>query len=135
MFPDGTIRVLVADDQPHVLEALEELLGSAPGIEVVATATSAQTAVAGCAHHTPDTVVLDLRMPGGGLNAAREVTAALPDVEVVVLTAHDTPELRRAAVAAGVGTYLVKARGEDLVSAILQTAPRAPTGAAAEARS
>lgn len=135
MVADAAVRVLVADDQPHVLEALGELLGSTPGVEVVATAACAPTAVAASVQHQPDTVVLDVRMPGGGLNAVREIRAALPDTHVVVLSAHDTPELRREAAAADVGTYLVKARVEDLVSAILQTAPRASTDAATGARS
>jgi DNA-binding NarL/FixJ family response regulator len=124
MAAETAVRVLVADDQPHVLEALGELLGSTPGVEVVATATSAPTAVAASARHRPDTVVLDVRMPGGGLNAVREIRAALPDTQVVVLSAHDTPELRRDATAAGAGNYLVKGRGEDLVGAILRGASR-----------
>lgn len=128
-----SFRVVLADDDPQVLDALHDLLGSTPGFEVVATATTAGAATAACLEHEPDLVVLDVRMPGGGLATARAVTEALPDTAVVVLTAHDTPELRSAAADAGAAAYLVKSQGEDVVRTLRRVAARWSTADDGEA--
>lgn len=135
MGPPPSLRIVLADDDRQVLDALDELLGSTPGLEVVATATTAAAAMAACIEHEPDAVVLDVRMPGGGLSAARGVTETLPHTEVVVLTAHDTPELRSVAADAGVHAYLVKSQGEDVVRTLLRVAAHSSTADGGEARS
>lgn len=120
----GTVTVLLADDDEHVRAALRQLLEDVSGIEVVAEATSADEAVAACAAHAPDVVLLDLRMPGGGLSAAREITAAVSSTVVVILTADDTPEHRTAAAASGAARFVVKAEGDDLVRVVLDALGR-----------
>jgi DNA-binding NarL/FixJ family response regulator len=79
------IRLVLADDQPLVLEAFRALLE--PEFDVVGTATSPRELMAECARTTPDVVVLDasLRLLAG--LSAESFSAACPGARVVVLTA------------------------------------------------
>ncbi len=84
-----TLQVVIADDDDEVRAALRELLHGAGDIEAVAEAATAQEAIAACAADDPQVAVLDVRMPGDGLSAAREITASNPGTRVVTLTASD----------------------------------------------
>jgi DNA-binding NarL/FixJ family response regulator len=106
------VRVLVADDQALVREGLMTLLGAVADIEPVAAAGSGEEAVALCARHRPDVVLMDLRMPGiGGVQATREIRAAQPDTEIVVLTTHADEASILDALQAGARGYLTKDAG------------------------
>ena len=58
------IRLVLADDHPIVLDGLEQLFGTETDLEVVARATSAESAVRALEEFRPDVLVLDLAMPG-----------------------------------------------------------------------
>jgi DNA-binding NarL/FixJ family response regulator len=106
------IRVLVADDQGLVREGLVTLLGTAAGIEPVATASDGEEAVALCALHLPDVVLMDLRMPVmDGVEATRRIRADHPEIEVVVLTTHADEASILDALGAGARGYLTKDAG------------------------
>ena len=124
MPPEDTVTVVVADDDGNVRAALCHLLDDTAGIEVVAEAATAQEAVSAVESHAPHVAVLDIRMPGGGLVAARRITAGEHRTRVVVLTAHDTPEHREQAAAAGAARFVVKSGGDDLVRTVLDVAGR-----------
>lgn len=118
MLRNVTVRIVLADDDRHVLDALRALLDGTADFSVVATASTAEAAVLACRTHAPDLAVLDIGMPGGGLTAARRLRDELPGIRVVVFTAHDDPELRREAHAVGVTDYLLKSGDEDVVEAL-----------------
>jgi DNA-binding NarL/FixJ family response regulator len=106
------IRVLVADDQALVREGLMTLLQTTPGIEPVADATDGAEAVRLAARHRPDVVLMDLRMPNvDGVQATREIRAAQPDTEIVVLTTHADEASILDALRAGARGYLTKDAG------------------------
>ena len=108
----GAIRVLVADDQGLVREGLVTLLGAAAGIEPVAAANDGEEAVALCARHRPDVVLMDLRMPVmDGVEATRRIRAEQPEIEVVVLTTHADEASILDALGAGARGYLTKDAG------------------------
>ncbi len=67
------IRIVVADNDAVVLDAVCDTLASDDRFEVVATAVDAASAVAAVAEHRPAAVLLDVRMPGGGVAAARGI--------------------------------------------------------------
>ncbi len=119
----GMIRVLVTDDQALVREGLMTLLDTAPGFDPVAAARDGEEAVALCAQHRPDVVLMDLRMPNmDGVEATRRIRAEQPDVEVVVLTTHADEASILDALSAGAVGYLTKDAGIAEISRAIQAA-------------
>jgi DNA-binding NarL/FixJ family response regulator len=106
------IRVLVADDQALVREGLMTLLQATPGIEPVADAADGAEVVRLAARHRPDVILMDLRMPNvDGVQATREIRAAQPEIEIVVLTTHADEASILDALRAGARGYLTKDAG------------------------
>ncbi|MEU4804451.1 response regulator transcription factor [Actinosynnema sp. NPDC023587] len=102
-------RILVCDDDAMISEALQEVLEAEADLTVVAVARTAPEAVELAERHSPDVVVLDVRMPGGGgVHVARELRHRRPEIRVMVFSAHADPativEMRHT----GVTEYLVK---------------------------
>jgi two-component system, NarL family, response regulator DesR len=107
--PGTVIRVLVAEDTRILRETLVTLFSLEDGIEVVAQVAAGTGIVPAALEHRPDVALLDVGMPGAdGLSAAAELARRLPDCNVVVLTALETPDNRRRAAAAGVSGFLLK---------------------------
>ena len=122
--PDDPIRVMLADDHPVYRDGLAALLGSVPGIEVVATAGTGEEAVAQAAELQPDVVVMDVQMPGiDGIEATRRVTADSPHIGVVMLTMAEEDSTLFAAMRAGARGYLLKGANQaEIVRAITAVA-------------
>jgi DNA-binding NarL/FixJ family response regulator len=101
-------RLLVVDDHEMLRTALVDLLVQA-GFEVVGQAADGADAVALAKQLEPDVVLMDLRMPVlGGLDATRLIKDACPSIQVVLLTAFESPALEQQAEEAGCFAYLVK---------------------------
>ena len=80
------VRVLVADDDEEARSLLVNMLASL-GHEIVAEVGSGREAVTAAQTHAPDVVLLDVHMPGGsGIEAAKEIAAAVPTMAVVLFT-------------------------------------------------
>jgi DNA-binding NarL/FixJ family response regulator len=118
------VRVLLADDQRLVRESLATLLGLLDGIELVATASNGEEALAFCGRHQPDVVLMDIRMPRmDGIEATRRLREDQPDVRVIALTTYADDESVLGALRAGARGYLTKdASSEDIHRAILTVA-------------
>jgi DNA-binding NarL/FixJ family response regulator len=118
------VRVLLADDQRLVRESLGTLLGLLDGIELVATATDGEEALALTAKHTPDVVLMDLRMPRlDGIEATRRLRDRQPDVRVIALTTYADDESVLGALRAGARGYLTKdASSQEIHAGILAVA-------------
>jgi DNA-binding NarL/FixJ family response regulator len=117
------IRVLVADDQALVREGLMTLLALAAGIEPVAAAADGEEAVTLAARHRPHVVLMDLRMPRlDGAEATRQIRAAQPETEIVVLTTHADDQSILGALQAGARGYLTKDAGIAEISRAIQAA-------------
>ena len=118
------IRVLLADDQELLRDALSTVLGAEQDIEVVATAADGAAAVSGVRAHKVDVVLMDIRMPGmDGIRATAEVLRASPRTRALVLTTFDIDEYVFAAVRAGASGFLTKdARPAALADAIRSVA-------------
>src|SRR5207244_12856679 len=88
---ERAIRVLVADDHPLTRLGIRHALGD--GFEVCAEADDAEAAVAAAQREQPDICLLDVRMPGNGIQAAARISAEVPRAAIVMISAagdHDT---------------------------------------------
>ena len=112
------IKILLADDQPLLLSALETILGAQADLTVAATAANGAEAVEKARAHRIDVAVLDIRMPVlDGIAAATQIMELGP--KVIMLTTFDDDTLVRAAIDAGVDGFLLKdAEPEVLASAV-----------------
>jgi DNA-binding NarL/FixJ family response regulator len=115
-----TVRVLLADDDTLVRAGLAVILGTVPDVEVVAEAADGIEAVDLCLRHTPDVVLMDVRMPGiDGIEATRRLVAARPDIKILILTTFHDDEYVYGALRAGASGFLLKrASPERLLDAV-----------------
>jgi DNA-binding NarL/FixJ family response regulator len=102
------IRVIIADDHPLFLKGLATTLGEASDVVVVGEATSAAGALRLAQEHLPDVALLDVKMPGGGVQAARDIAAACPATKIVMLTFSEDEDDLLTAMKAGASGYALK---------------------------
>ncbi|MCX4789136.1 response regulator transcription factor [Streptomyces sp. NBC_01221] len=116
----SVIRLLLAEDQSMVREALAALLGLEPDIEVVAQVARGDEVLAAAHEHRIDVALLDIEMPGmTGIDAAAALRRELPAVKVVVVTTFGRPGYLRRAMESGADAFLVKdAPAAQLASAV-----------------
>jgi DNA-binding NarL/FixJ family response regulator len=116
-----TIRVLVADDQAAVRDALRLILDDEPDIEVIGTAANGAEAVRHALWRRPDVVLMDLRMPHlDGVAAIRRLAAADTAPKVLALTTFDLDEYLFGALQAGAAGFLLKDSDPDLLVAAVR---------------
>lgn len=106
------IRVLIADDHAPTRAGVREVLEEG-GFHVVAEAPTAPAAVAAAVEHAPDVCLLDLNMPGGGIRAASQISKALPDASILILTVSRSDDDLFEALTAGAMGYLLKDTDPD----------------------
>jgi DNA-binding NarL/FixJ family response regulator len=101
-------RVLIVDDDPSIRRGLRNLLED-EGLQIVAEALDGADALTAAWRTGPDLVLMDLRMPVmGGIEATRQLTRALPAVQVIICTAYDDASLHQGAKEAGAFAVIVK---------------------------
>ena len=117
---DAGIRIEVADDDHTVRESLGVLFAAEPGFQVVGAASDAGEAIRIADRSHPDVAVLDVRMPGGGGEAAASgIRKCSPKTRIVALSAYEDMAIVAQMVRAGVDAYLVKgAHSEEIVSTV-----------------
>ncbi len=88
-------RVVVADDQPVVLQGFAAIIGAAPDLEVVGAAKDGRELLRLVAAEKPDVAVVDVRMPVlDGIAATARISAEHPSTRVLILTTFDQPVRR-----------------------------------------
>ncbi|MGA8183720.1 MAG: response regulator transcription factor [Terriglobia bacterium] len=114
------VRILLADDHEIVRHGLRRLLETQPGWKICGEAGSGLEALEKTRQLKPDIVILDHSMPElSGAEAARQILKALPQTEIVILTMHDSEQLLREVLEAGVHGYVLKSDAMcDMVSAV-----------------
>ncbi len=114
------IKVILADDHTIVREGLRALIRTDPGIEIVGEAANGTEAVQLAKLFMPDVVVMDIVMPQlNGLEATRQIVAAVPMTRVLILSSYSTDGYIQQLTEAGAAGYLLKyAAGNDLLTAI-----------------
>jgi NarL family two-component system response regulator LiaR len=119
------ITVLLVDDHSVVRQGVRAFLETQADITVVAEAGSGEEAVHLAAEYAPDVVLMDLVMPGmDGVEATRQVKAASPRTQVIVLTSYYQDEHIFPAIRAGSLSYLLKDVGPDELAEAVRKAGR-----------
>jgi len=109
------IRVLIADDDPAMVEVLMACLGGE--FEIVAAAKDAEEAIALAVAHTPDAAIVDVQMPlGGGLRAAHGIREGAPGTAIVALSADESRQGVLDMLDAGTITYIRKGVQNDEIA-------------------
>jgi two-component system response regulator NreC len=114
------IRVLIADDHAVLRSGLKLLINTQADMEVIGEAGDFRTTREKVFELHPDVVTLDLSMPGGdAVRVIEELTRALPETRLLILTMHDDAAMFRTAIAAGAAGYIVKSSADtELLTAI-----------------
>ena len=102
-------RILLADDHPFILLALQQLVSAEPDFELIGEATTGLEALGLVRSATPDVAVVDVGMPKmNGILLARKIREERPSVKVLILTAFEDEAHLKQALAAGASGFVVK---------------------------
>jgi DNA-binding NarL/FixJ family response regulator len=113
--------IVIADDHAPTRDLVATIVQDG-GFDVVAEAGDAVGAIAAARRHTPDVCLLDINMPGGGIAAAREISAWVPSAAVVMLTVARDDDHLFDALRAGASGYLFKGSHPDAILDALRLA-------------
>jgi DNA-binding NarL/FixJ family response regulator len=121
---DGRVRVWVVDDQPSFRRATAAILAAMDDFVMAGECETGESAVKLIGDGGADIVLMDIHMPGmGGIEAARQIRTAHPDVVIVLMSTYDVDDLPSAASDCGAAAYLHKERlGPEVLSRIWQAA-------------
>ena len=118
-----TISMVIADDHPLILAGIAALIESEPGFALLGQAVNADQTVACYERLRPDVVLVDLNMPGGGLDAIARIRKHDAEARIVILTTYEGDENIHRALRAGASAYLLKQAGfEEIVHCVRQVA-------------
>jgi len=116
----SALRILIADDHALIRSGLRALLAHDPSFSVVAEACDGRAAVEAAVRESPQFAILDIGMPGlNGVEAARQICAALPSTQIVMLTVYTDEGYLLNALKAGARGYVLKSSAEsEIVDAV-----------------
>jgi DNA-binding NarL/FixJ family response regulator len=124
---DASLKVLIADDHPLMLQGIRRALEGSDGIDVVGAARSGEELLALVERRKPDVVLLDLHMPGlGGLECLAEIQRRWPSIKAVVISASEDRDSIDSALLAGASAYILKSVSPVDIASVLR---QASTGA------
>jgi DNA-binding NarL/FixJ family response regulator len=115
------IRLAVVDDHPLFREGVTRSLSEIGGFEIVAEGGSAEDALRIAAEIRPDILLMDISMPGGGLNALAATMKRHPQLKIVMLTVSENNEDISRALNSGARGYVLKGVGSRTLAEILKT--------------
>jgi NarL family two-component system response regulator LiaR len=121
---NSSIRIVIADDHVLVRQGIRAFLETHADLAIVGEAEDAAGAIALCAEHRPDVALVDLVMPGGGIEATRAIRAASAQTQVVLLTSFEDAQQIVAAVQAGALSCMLKDVDADALADTLRKAAR-----------
>jgi two-component system, NarL family, invasion response regulator UvrY len=104
------VGVMVVDDQPQFRWMMREVIGAMPGFEILGECSSGEQSLGEAAALRPELILMDVRMPGmGGVEAARQILDAQPDIVVLLISAQEADCcLPAAAASSGAAAFVRK---------------------------
>lgn len=124
MLRDPRKRLILIDDHLILRQGLERLLSSTHEFVVIEEAGNAQEGMEMVREMRPDGVVVDVSLPDGadGIELTKELVSEFPSLIVVILSAHDEPEIAARGLAAGAMAYVLKNQAIENLLAVLRDA-------------
>jgi DNA-binding NarL/FixJ family response regulator len=119
MKPAGNMRIVLVDDHPIFRDGVARTLSSEPHIEVVAEGENAQEAIQLTQSLMPDIILLDISMPGSGIEAAHVIARTCPVVKIVMLTASECDDDVMRSLSTGACGYILKGVGGNALIEII----------------
>ena len=103
-------RIMIADDEPLILQGISELIDSFDmDIKVVTQATNGSEAIEMARKYSPELIIMDIEMPiVNGLDAIRQISSFLDNTVFIVLSSYDNFRYAQQAIALNVARYLLK---------------------------
>lgn len=115
-----SVLVAVIDDHPLFREGVAQTLQASDALEVVAVGANHDDALRIARETAPDVMLLDIQLPGGGLEAARAIAAQNARPRIVILTASEDEKHVATALDAGASGYVLKGvSGNELIRTVL----------------
>ncbi|HET6247239.1 MAG TPA: response regulator transcription factor [Tepidisphaeraceae bacterium] len=114
------VKILLVEDHTLVRSGIRSLLESSPDMKVVGDVGDGRRAIESCQELMPDVVLTDVEMPSiNGIETARQIHAAMPDVKIIMLSMHGDPQYVFESLKAGASGYVLKdAAFTELLDAI-----------------
>lgn len=113
------VSVVLVDDHPLMVEALTALFSRSPGVELLATGTTANDVVEICSLHKPKVLVSDLSMSGNVYGAIATIVKTMPEIKIIAFTASTGVDTAIRALDAGANGYVLKgSNSSELLQAI-----------------
>lgn len=118
----SVVKLFIVDDHPMIREGLTAMLSPYQDIRIVGSYSSAAEALDAISMNIPDVVLMDIKMGKmNGIEAAREMTAMVPGIKIIMLTIYEDAESVRLSLQAGAIGYMLKqASHEKLAESIRQ---------------
>ncbi len=118
--PAAPVRVAIVDDHPMVADGIEAILESFDDLSVVGTYRNGREIIAAVPEVQPDVILLDLNMPEmGGLTACEILLENHPDLRILILSMHDSPEYISTALDHGAMGYVLKDVPTDAIKSAI----------------
>lgn len=117
----SNIRIAVVDDHPLFREGVIRSLAECPGLEIVAEGATRDEAVAIAARIAPDIMLMDISMPGSGLQAIEGVLEKHPSTRIVMLTVSEAGDDLALALKHGAKGYVLKGVGSQALAEVVRT--------------
>jgi DNA-binding NarL/FixJ family response regulator len=109
-----THRVLIAEDNPLLRDALRAMISLSEDLEVIAEASDGKAAIQAALACKPDIITMDLSMPNmGGLEATRIIRKRCPEIRIVILSGLHSEHLMCEVLAAGADSYVLKESAQN----------------------
>ena len=115
------ISLAVIDDHPLFREGVIRSLTEMDGFSIVGEGSSKEDALRIATEHRPDILLLDISMPGGGLDAISLILGQIPDQKIVMLTVSEASDDVMAALKSGAKGYVLKGVGSRMLADIIRS--------------